>query len=156
MGGGAAILGAPESNSLKTLLVLAPLDTRPSAVTTAREISIPSLVFAGSDDCITPPKKHQIPIYESLQSSHKVYISINGGSHCQMAENNRLCNFAEESFDLKPGISREEQHRILNRYILPWLRFYLYGDSIAGMQFDKKLRDDPAISYERKGLLNME
>lgn len=156
MGGGAAILGAIQSDKVRTLVVLAPLDTRPSSAEAARELTVPSLVIAGTDDCITPPKKHQLPIYESLQSSQKVYISIKGGSHCQMAENNRLCNFAEASFDLEPGISREEQHRIVDRYTLPWLRFYLRGDSIAGMQFDETLKDDPDISYERKGSLSME
>jgi pimeloyl-ACP methyl ester carboxylesterase len=151
MGGGAAILGSIQCNLVRTLLVLAPLDTRPSSAEAARELTVPTLVFAGTDDCITPPKKHQVPIYESLQSSHKLYISIKGGSHCQMAEDNRLCNFAEASFDLEPGISREEQHRILNRYIIPWLRFYLYDDPMSGLQFDKELESDPSVSFQRKG-----
>ncbi|TFH26378.1 MAG: hypothetical protein E4H10_07160 [Bacteroidia bacterium] len=154
MGGGAAILGAPQSRAVRTLVILAPLDTRPSAVKTAQEISLPSLVFAGSNDCITPPKKHQLPIYESLQSSQKTYINIKGGSHCQMAENNRHCNFAEASFDLEPGITREEQHRILNCYILPWLDFYLCGDTAAGRRFEQSLDADPAISYKRNGSFN--
>jgi alpha-beta hydrolase superfamily lysophospholipase len=156
MGGGAAILGAPQSCVARTLVVLAPLDTRPSAVKTAQEISLPCLVIAGSDDCITPPKKHQLPIYESLQSSQKTYINIKGGTHCQMAEKNRLCNFAEASFDLEPGITREEQHRILNRYMLPWLDYYLLGDTAAGRRFEQQLDSDPAISYKRNGNFNQD
>jgi predicted dienelactone hydrolase len=156
MGGGAALLGAPESNSLKTLLVLAPLDTRPSSAKAAREISVPSLVFAGSDDYITPPEKHQMPIYDSLQSPQKTYICIQGGSHCQMASNYRLCNFAEASFNLEPGITIQEQHRILKRYMLPWLEFYLYNDLAAGREFQQQLESDPAISYKTKGSLSIE
>lgn len=151
MGGGAAILGAARSSRVRTLLVLAPLDTRPSSVEAAKEISLPSLVFAGSNDYITPPKKHQLPIYESLQSTQKVYINIKGGTHCQMADENRICNFAEASNDQETSITREEQHRIMNRYILPWLNFYLYNDTLAGRQFEQQLDSDAAISFMRSG-----
>jgi len=154
MGGGAAFLAALRSRVARTLVVLAPMDTRPSSAEAALEITVPSLIFAGSHDWITPPKKHQLPIYESLKSCQKVYINIKGGSHCQMAESNRLCDFAETSFDLEPGITREEQHRILNRFIMPWLQFYLYGDSAAGNRFEQELDADPAISFERKGSLS--
>ena len=156
MGGGAALLGALKSKMVRTLVVLAPLDTRPSSAEAAREISVPSLVFAGSNDCITPPKKHQLPIYDSLQSLQKTYICIQGGSHCQMASNCWLCNFAEEPYTLEPAIKMEEQHRILNRYMLPWLRFYLSNDLAAGREFQQHLDSDPAISYKNKGSLSMD
>jgi hypothetical protein len=71
-----------------------------------------------------------------------------------MAAHNWLCNFAEVSFDVEPGIKREEQHRILNRYILPWLEFYLCGDTAAGRRFEQQLHSDPAISYKRKGIFS--
>ena len=154
MGGGAAILGALRSKVARTLVLLAPLDTRPSSANAARELTVPCLIFAGSDDWITPPVKHQLPIYDSLQSPLKTCICIQGGSHCQMAESYRPCDFAETSFCRQPGITREEQHRILDRYILPWLRFYLYGDSNAGSRFEQELIDDPAITFEKKGSLS--
>lgn len=156
MGGGAALLGALNSQNVRTLVVLAPLDTRPSSANAAQEISLPSLVFAGSEDYVTPPKKHQLPIFHSLQSPQKTYICIQGGNHCQMALKNRLCNFAEKTYDQEPGITREEQHRILKRYILPWLKFYLFNDLAAGKEFQQQLDSDPAISYERKDILGTE
>lgn len=152
MGGGAAILGAEHSENVRGLLVLAPLDTRPSSAEAAKEVSIPTLVFAGSKDKITPPEKHQLPIYESLQSSQKAYISILGGSHCQMAEDNRICNFAESSFNRESGITREEQHVILDRYLIPWLKFSLYGDASAIREFKQQMESDTAISYLSKGI----
>lgn len=152
MGGGAAILGALHSEAIRGLVVFAPLDTRPSSAEAAKEISLPTLVFSGSDDYITPPEKHQLPIYESLQSSQKVYISILGGSHCQMAVENRLCNFAESSFIREPGISREEQHAILDRYIMPWLKFSLYDDTTACMDIHLQMASDTTITFLSKGI----
>ena len=156
MGGGAAVLGALRSKVARTLVVLAPLDTRPSSAKAAGELRVPCLIFAGSHDWITPPKKHQLPIYESLKSSRKAYINITGGSHCKMADSHRLCDYAENSFCREPGISREEQHRIINRYMLPWLQYYLSGDSAAGRRFEKELPADSAVSFKRKDSLTIE
>lgn len=154
MGGGAAILGALQSRVARTLVLLAPLDTRPSSAMAARDLEIPTLIFAGSHDRITPPKKHQLPIYDSLQSAQKTFICIQGGNHCQMADSHRMCDITETTLYRDPGITREEQHRVLDRYILPWLRFYLSGDSAAGILFDRELIADPAISFQRKGNLS--
>ena len=153
MGGGSAVLGARKTEAARTLLVLSPLDTRPSSAEAARELSVPSLVIAGSDDWITPPENHQQPIYESLQSGQKTYIMIKGATHCQMAGKYRLCNFAEKSIDLEPGIPREKQHRILERYMLPWLKFHLYGDTASGRRFDQQLESDTGIVFRRNGRL---
>ena len=151
MGGGAAILGAVHGKLVRTLVLLAPLDTRPSSAKAARELTIPALVFAGSQDRITPPEKHQQPIYDSLPGLHKTYISILGGTHCQMAESHQRCDAVEKALYPEPGISREEQHRVLDRYLLPWLQFYLRADSSAGSVFDQELLADPAVSYRREG-----
>jgi len=156
MGGGAAFLGALYSDAIATIVTLAPLLTKPSSAEAARELTLPSLIFAGTDDCINPPEKHQVPIYDSLQCSHKIYIAIQGGSHCQMASSNRLCNFAENSCGIKPGITREEQHRVLERYMLPWLKYYLYGDTASGNIFEEQLMSDTAINYCKVGSIKSE
>lgn len=153
MGGGSAILGAAHSDVIKSLLVLAPLDTRPSSVEAAAMLSIPALIISGSSDCITTPQEHHEPIYDSLRSSRKTFISIIGGSHCQMACKSCICSFAERTCKPKAGISREEQHRVMNRYILPWLRFYLKGEEAQGELFNELIREDPAIAYKRQGMI---
>jgi len=53
---------------------LAPFDTRPSAIKAASSVIVPTLIFAGSNDCITPPEKHQLPVYNSSASPDKIYI----------------------------------------------------------------------------------
>jgi len=68
MGGGSAFLAAQFSPSIKSLLTLAPAETNPSAIQAAANLSIPALIFAGGNDCVTPPPANQIPMYDSLQS----------------------------------------------------------------------------------------
>ena len=88
MGGGASFLAAQLNSSIKTIVNFAPAETNPSAINAAASITIPSLIFSGINDCVTPPNTNQIPMYNSLTSSCKTLISIIGGSHCQMAKKN--------------------------------------------------------------------
>lgn len=149
MGGGAAFLAAQFSPAVKTLATFAPAETNPSAIQAAASLGIPSLVIAGGNDCVTPPPSNQIPMYDSLQSSCKTYISILGGSHCQMAENNFLCSVGEATCTPPPAISRAEQHVIINRYLLPWLKFELKNDCLSGAQFDSLITSDTSITFQK-------
>jgi pimeloyl-ACP methyl ester carboxylesterase len=148
MGGGAAHLAAAMSPFITAIAALAPAETNPSAIEAAGETAIPALVIAGGNDCVTPPAAHQLPIFEALSSACKHYISIDGASHCQMANYNFLCSFGENTCTPAPAISREEQHLALNKFLLPWLKFQLKGDCAAGESFDTLVLDGAAISHQ--------
>ena len=152
MGGGSAILAAMNGSQGNSIVLLAPYDTKPSAVEAACNISVPSLILAGGDDRITLPEKHALPIYESLGCSNKTYIIIKGGNHCKMANKNFFCNLAESNKP-KSGISRDEQHAILNRYIIPWLEYTLKDKKDRGVDFDKSLESDSSVQFIRTGTL---
>jgi len=149
MGGGCALLAAQYSTKVKSLATLAAAETTPSAIQAARGLSIPSLIIAGGNDCVTPPPAHQVPMYDSLQSPCKTFISINGGSHCQMADNNFLCNVGEATCNPPPAITRAEQHILINRYLIPWLKYQLKDDCLAGVQFDSLLTIDTSIVFQK-------
>lgn len=148
MGGGSALLGAENAVNLSAIIVLAPLDTRPSSAIAAGSVNAPALVFTGSHDFITPSRKHALPIYQALGSSLKTYINIRGGNHCNMAIKNSLCNIAERTKP-KNSISREEQHQILIRYILPWLNYNVKGIKSDGKIFDDLTEADTTITHKR-------
>jgi predicted dienelactone hydrolase len=149
MGGGAAFLAAAGDNTIKTIATLAPAETTPSAITAAGSISVPSLVFAGANDCVTTPVDHQLPMYNGLTSACKTYISITGGSHCQMAENSFTCSFGESTCTPQPAITRPQQHVIIDRYLVPWLDQQLKGLCTQGVFFDSAIAADGDITYQR-------
>lgn len=153
MGGGSAFLATQFNPAIKTLATLAPAETNPSAILAATGLNIPSLIFAGGNDCVTPPPANQIPMYGSLLSSCKTFISISGGSHCQMADNNLLCSFGESTCKPQPTITRKEQHDVINRYLLPWLKYELKGDCLKGAQFDSLIATDTNILFEKTCVL---
>ncbi len=153
MGGGAAFLAASLDTNIKTLATLAPAETSTSAVQAAGGLQIPALVFAGANDCVTPPAVHQLPMYEALQSECKTYVSITGGSHCQMANSNFFCTIGEATCTPAPTITRAEQHQIINRYLLPWLKFQLKNDCVAGAALDSLIEVDAAISFDKTCVL---
>ncbi len=149
MGGGSAILAARFSSSIRSLALLAPLNTRPSSVDAASGLEIPSMIIAGKNDCITPPEIHQVPIYLNFKSLSKIIITIKGGSHCQMADRSTICKLGESTCKPKPDISDSTQHEIIVKYLLHWLNFHLKGDRSSADQFDSFLESDESIEFVR-------
>ena len=147
MGGGASFLAAQLNSNIKTLVNFAPAETNPSAITAAASISIPALIFSGVNDCVTPPNTNQIPMYNGLSSTCKTLINIIGGSHCQMANNNFLCNIGENSCSPQPTITRAAQQAIINTYLLPWLNYQLKSNCVQGNIFDTQILTDSTITF---------
>lgn len=130
MGGGAAHLAAALGNpNITTLVSLAAAETNPSAISASSSITIPSLVIAATEDCVTPVSSNQIPMYNNIQSSCKIYYEITGGSHCHFTDGNAtLCYFGEGTsclFGWGPFISRELQHQKMFDVMIPWLNYWL-------------------------------
>ncbi len=129
MGGGASILAVAEDASISTVVTFAAAETDPSAIAAASSINQPSLTFAGGNDCVTPPADHQEPIYTNL-SDCKGYVQITGGSHCQFANSNFICELGELACP-GDGISESEQHAAVLEVLTPWLQAYLKTDYTA-------------------------
>ncbi len=148
MGGGAAFLAAAGDNTIKSIAALASAETTPSAINAAGSITAPALVFAGANDCVTLPADNQLPMYDGLASACKTYISIIGGSHCQMAESSFTCNFGESTCTPQPAITRPQQHEVIDRYLIPWLDYHLRASCTQGAFFDSSVVADAAITYQ--------
>jgi pimeloyl-ACP methyl ester carboxylesterase len=137
MGGGATILSAQHSTNIKTIAPLAAAETNPSAIGAAATVNVPALVFAGSGDCVTPPGSNQLPMFNSMPSLCKRYVSLTDGSHCQFSQNAGLCDFGQGfSCPGRSYIAEAEQHRLTVALLLPWLDAHLRGNSAALADFD--------------------
>ena len=120
MGGGASFLAADSlctngNTNLKTLIGLAPAESSTngvSSINSALSVTVPSLVLSGSQDGVTPPNDHHIPMYDSLACSCKTFISITGGAHCYFANSNFNCDFGESTASSGISITRQEQHAV--------------------------------------------
>ncbi len=127
MGGGATFLAAQNNTNITAIATLAPANTNPPSINAARFVTVPTLVIAGANDCVTPPAQHQIPMYDSTAALCKTYISFTGASHCQFANSNFNCNFGESTCSPGPTITRAVQHQRTFKYLVPWLNKYLKG-----------------------------
>ncbi|MBK8599975.1 MAG: T9SS type A sorting domain-containing protein [Flavobacterium sp.] len=149
MGGGAAFLAPQYNSNITTIVTLAAAETNPSAIGAANNINIPALVVAGSNDCVTPPVSNQESMYNALVSACKTFVSINGGSHCQMANSNFLCNFGEATCTPQPTITRDQQHIILEAYLGLWLDAQLKADCVAGLNFNTLINSDSRVTFQK-------
>jgi len=147
MGGGASCLAAQNTQTITTLINFAAAETSPSALSAAVEISIPTLVFSGDDDCVTPAATNQVPLYDNLASNCKALISIINGGHCYFADDNFTCSLGETFCNPALDITREEQLSITLDYLKLWLDYTLYDNENALQQFKDSLDSSTSINY---------
>lgn len=148
MGGGASFLGAAGNPGIHALANFAAANTSPSSITAAATVTVPTLVFSGSQDCVASAGSHQLPMYNATASACKTYVSITGGSHCQFANNNTLCSLGE-IFCGSAGISRGTQHQKVNALLLPFLDATLKSDPAAWPAFQTALATTSGITSQQ-------
>jgi pimeloyl-ACP methyl ester carboxylesterase len=130
MGGGAALLAA-ASASPTAIFALAPAETNPGAIAASAGVTAPALLLAGSYDCITPVATNAGAMYTTLGSDCRIFVVVDGGSHCQFADENFNCTLGETlSGCSSPPITREQQHERVMSVLRPWLS-YLLRDACA-------------------------
>jgi dienelactone hydrolase len=125
MGGGASFLAANNNTNIAALIGLAPAETNPSAIAVATNVQVPSIVFSGSSDGVTPPAQHHIPMYDGITSTCKSFVNIIGGAHCYFANTNFNCDFGESTSSTGISISRTEQQNATYSILDPWLDYHL-------------------------------
>lgn len=145
MGGGSSVLASANNVDIATYVGLAPAETNPSAVSAAANVSVPSLIFSGSSDGVTPPQDHHIPIYEALGSSCKYFVNILDGSHCYFASSSFTCDFGETS----PGsLARLEQQDIMNDLLTLWFNYTLRDNVSASTVFNDSISVSQRVTYQ--------
>ena len=162
MGGGAAFLAADSlsnngNQNLKTLIGLAPAESSSngvSSINSALSVTKPSLIFSGSQDGVTPPEEHHIPMYDSLASDCKTFINVVGGAHCYFSNSNTNCDFGESSSSSEISITRTEQHQIMFDFLNNWLDYTLKYDCNAFDLFNDSLNVSNRITNNQICMAN--
>lgn len=149
MGGGASFLACANNLIPTAMITFAAAETNPSAIDAASDITIPSLVFAAEEDCVTPPPQNQIPMYDSLSSDCKVYISLIGGGHCYFGDENFICSLGELSCQQSFTITREQQHTAILDFLVTYLNYTLKNDASSWILFNDSLASSSRITYEK-------
>lgn len=162
MGGGAAFLAADSlstngSINLKTLIGLAPAESSTngvSSINSAKSITVPSLVFSGSQDGVTPAADHHIPMYDSLASTCKTFVNIIGGAHCYFANSNFNCDFGEATSSSGISITRAEQHDVYFDFLSLWLDYTLKYNCNAFDEFNDSLANSIRVTNNQVCIAN--
>ena len=149
MGGGASFLATENNQNINTLINFAAAETSPSAISAASNINIPTLIFSGEDDCVSPPISNQNIMFDSLNSICKTQINIINGGHCYFANENTLCSFGESSCNPNLNITRNEQQSVTNDFLKIWLNFYLKSDQNSFSVFNDSLQSSNRITYSQ-------
>ena len=131
MGGGASFLGAANNANIQALVNFAPAETNPSAIAAAADVQVPTLVFAATEDCVTPTAANQRPMYDAVPVACKAFVEIIGGGHCFFGASSFTCSLGEVTCGPDLTISREQQHDVMNDFAGLWLDHFLKDDQGA-------------------------
>ena len=145
MGGGASFLAAGNNTNIHALIGLAPAETNPSAIAVSPNVLVPSIVFSGSSDGVTPPAQHHIPMYEGMVTTCKSFVNITGGAHCYFANTNFNCDFGESTSSTGISISRAEQQNETYSILDPWLDYMLKDICASYDVFELYIVNSPGI-----------
>lgn len=149
MGGGSSFLGAENNSNIITMVSFAAANTNPSSITASQKVTVPTLLFSGSKDCITPPSQHQDIMYDSTSAAYKTQVYITGGGHCYFANSNFNCSFGESTCTPVPSITRAEQQLVVNDFLKMWLAYFLQGDCAKAKEFQDSLLTSSRITYRQ-------
>ncbi|MCH2045302.1 MAG: T9SS type A sorting domain-containing protein [Saprospiraceae bacterium] len=147
MGGGASFLAVENDTLVTTMVSFAAAETNPSAITAANSTFIPTLTFIGDEDCVAAPVGNQLDMYNNLEDC-KAYATILGGSHCQFANSNTVCELGELFCNSSNFITEQAQHDAITTLLTPWLGAWLYEDYSAWTTFDSLLGNGTDYSLE--------
>jgi pimeloyl-ACP methyl ester carboxylesterase len=147
MGGGASFLAAENNSIISTLVTFAAAETNPSAISASLNITVPTLIFSGDDDCVTPLDENQTLMYNELASNCKTHISIKDGGHCYFADDNFNCSLGEIFCNPIIDITREEQQLITFNFLKLWLDYSLYDDLNSFNDFDDLLQSSIQTNF---------
>ncbi|MEO8734791.1 MAG: hypothetical protein ABI373_10715 [Flavobacteriales bacterium] len=131
MGGGAALLAASNNTNIQAVVVLAPAETTPSAITACVSITVPTLIFGASEDCITPIATNSQPMYDATTASCKAFVDILGGGHCYFADASTTCSFGDLTCGPNLTIDRAQQHQAVLDVTDLWLDHFIGGSDGA-------------------------
>ena len=143
MGGGATLLAASNNGSIAGVVGFAPAETTPSAIGVCSNITVPALIFSGSNDGVTPPGTNHIPMYQGIASTCKSFVSITGGAHCYFANSNFNCDFGESTSSQGISITRAQQQQRTFAILDPWLSYVLGENCFALNAFHYSLNNTP-------------
>jgi dienelactone hydrolase len=149
MGGGSSFLAAENNTSIQTMVTFASANTNPSAISASASVTVPTLLFSGLNDCVTPPVQHQDIMYDSTTAGFKTQINIKGGGHCFFANSNLSCSFGEGTCTPIPTISRAEQQSATNDFLKLWLAYYLKDDCPKAQEFQDSLIISSRINFRQ-------
>ncbi|MBL7781955.1 MAG: T9SS type A sorting domain-containing protein [Saprospiraceae bacterium] len=139
MGGGSAFLAAKDNTTITTLVSFAAANTNPSAIEASKNVSVPTLLFSGVNDCVTPPSQQQDIMYDSTAAAYKTQLNIIGGGHCFFANSNLACTFGESTCSPSPTITRAAQQSVTNDFLKLWLAYFLKNDCPKAQEFQDSL-----------------
>jgi dienelactone hydrolase len=149
MGGGASFLAHNYTTTINAIFNFAAAETTPSAKAAALNINKPSLIFAGSADCIVPDTT-QLKLYNNIPYPCKTFINITNALHCQFGNNDATCSLGQLTNGCNTSsITAPIVFTKTMAFLLPFLNYYLKQNCTSINNFNDAYNNTLGIVKQR-------
>lgn len=126
MGGGCAVLAAAADPRVRSLSTMAAALTHPSSAEAAGRLAVPTQFLAAERDAVTPPGRHQRPMFEAVPDGVPAQLgTIRGGSHSGFVDGLWPWDGSPLS---GPRLPPATQRALARELVVEWFRLTLGGD----------------------------
>lgn len=146
MGGSAAVHATQYYAKITALVTLGASTTSPSAQSVAANVTVPAVVMAGGEDCVSPEGSEQLPLFNGLSSDCKTYVNLLDASHCNFAQGAGSCTVNEVLCSGFPT-SYQNTNKKTTYLLSSFLRYYLKSNAPALAKFEWKLQRKGNLTY---------
>lgn len=140
LGASAAVQAVQYHPNVTTLITLAANEATPSTIAAASQVTVPSVVVVGGNDCISPLGTVQEAIFNNLASDCKTLMNFTTESRCVFAQNDGAC----VALDNPCAATITYPYQLINLestwMLVSFMRFYMKSNAPALDKFEWKLK----------------
>ncbi len=139
-GGSAAVLGVQHFPTVTTLVTLAANEVAPGVAAAATQITAPSVVVAGGEDCVSPLATVQEAIFNNLASDCKTLVHYTTVPRCPFAQNASSCTASQVTCGGPNPYSWQAVSNHTAYLLVSFMRYYMKSNAPALDKFEWKLQ----------------
>ena len=139
-GGSAAVFAIQHHPQITTLITLAANEVAPGTIAAASQVTQPSVIVGGGQDCVSPFATVQEGIFNNLNSTCKTLINFTAAPRCDWASNAASCTSNQITCGGPMPYSWQSTATATTYYLVSFMRYFMKYNAPTLATFEWKLQ----------------
>jgi Secretion system C-terminal sorting domain len=139
-GGSAAIVGVQYYPAVTTMIALNANETGSGTISAASQVTMPAVIVAGGEDCVSPVATVQEAIFNAIPSNCKTFMNFTTIPRCTFAQEAGSCTATQVTCGGANPYAWQAVTTEATWVLVSFMRFYMKSNSPALDKFEWKLQ----------------